>query len=372
MVKSIYLAAANINDDASGVTKKIISQCESFKRNNADIDIVSSYTPKNAMDCVKRFLPIYNREAIKDIFNKISNMDLQEYEFVYIRYMFAGKDILKVLKLIREKNRSIKIICEFPTYPYRYELKKIQFIPWLIRDKLYFKKFMNYIDLCTTYSETSCIEGKKCLELFNGIDATNYKIRSYIPHEGTFNVIGVGQLSQWHGYERLIRGLKEYYLQGGKERIVFHVVGNGSQKAALENTIRQNNMEKHVKMYGFLGSQDLQKLYNISDLAVGSLNTRMVPSMHMSPLKTKEYCAVGVPFIHTTKDYLFMENDFKYSMVCEDDGSNIDIEKILSFSRDLHKMSTPQQISEEMHNFALNSLGWDKNIQYILQEIEFL
>ena len=367
MIRGLYITVENVDDFSSGVVKKICMQKETFINNGLDITIVSSHKTNALKDLIQRFLPFSRRDYVEKITQKIKSLDLKEYQYVYFRYFSSGIDSIKLLAYIKQANPKIKIICEFPTFPYDHELIKIQFIPWLIKDMFWRNNLKKYIDLATTYSNVAEIYNIPCIELFNGYNIGECFSKSYKEKKADEVVcIGVGNISEWHGYEKIIKGIKRYK---GKKKIVFHIVGEGLYKKKLLGLVRELNLEENVIFDGRKSGDELLALYEISDIAIGSLSANLMKCNHISPLKTREYCAMGVPFLYTNLDYIFHENAFPYAMEVSEDESVIEMENVILFLDELHKLYTDEQITNNMREFAKDQLSWDKSLLKVFKYI---
>ena len=58
--------------------------------------------------------------------------------------------------------------------------------------------------------------------------------KKYRKKDGTIVLLAVATLAKWHGYERVIKGLYNYYADGGERNIIFNIVGNGEQNPILQ------------------------------------------------------------------------------------------------------------------------------------------
>lgn len=381
MIKLIYLTHSDINE-YSGVSKKILSQISAFKNTGFICDIFYKTKTKN-----KIFKKLYNsnltlQEYSNNLLNKIRliceykiiyNYILKEkYEIVYLRYALeANPFFIKFLKNLKREN--IKIILEIPTYPYDNEriskniLRKI----YIKIEKIYRKKLKNNVDRIVTFSNDNEIFGIKTIKMNNGIDVLQVPI---INEEKNYNIdneinfIGVARIALWHGFDRLILSMFEYYKNNPKEIIKFHVVGDG-QKDVVENLkrlVRDNNLEKYVIFYGYKSGKELDKIYEKIDIGIGNLGNFRKGLIDGGGLKNQEYCAKGLPFIIAGYDDNYKNVDFMYKISA--DESLINLNKIIDWYKNLQ--ITPEQIRK----YVEDNLTWDiqmkKVVDYILETEE--
>src|SRR5690606_9061528 len=92
----------------------------------------------------------------------------------------------------------------------------------LIRDKICRKRLRRYIDTILTYSKDEEIFNIPTIQLSNTINNTIVKKKATYT-DGVINVIAVANFSFWHGYDRFLKGLSEYYSCGGTQNIKLHL-----------------------------------------------------------------------------------------------------------------------------------------------------
>lgn len=54
-----------------------------------------------------------------------------------------------------------------------------------------------------------------------------------------------------HGYDRVIRGLSNYYKENPKVKVCFHIVGKGDEIPKLKSLTKQLHMDKYVFLRAF-------------------------------------------------------------------------------------------------------------------------
>ena len=70
------------------------------------------------------------------------------------------------------------------------------------------------VDRIYTYSEDNQIWGIPTICSSNGIDFDLVSIRKVEKKRESINLIAVAGLAKWHGYDRILRGMGEYYKEG--------------------------------------------------------------------------------------------------------------------------------------------------------------
>lgn len=63
-------------------------------------------------------------------------------------------------------------------------------------------------------------------------------------------MIAVAGLAKWHGYDRILRGMGEYYKEGEKREVQFHIVGEGSPIEEYKRIVEKYEIAEHVTFNG--------------------------------------------------------------------------------------------------------------------------
>src|SRR5699024_6526462 len=134
----------------------------------------------------------------------------------------------------------------------------------------------------------------------NGINLSNIAVQEKTQSvDNTIRIISVANETKFHGYEKIILGLHYYYQNNGNKNILFNFVGSYRKETiALIDKLKLRN---HVIFHGRLTGQELDDVYNNSDLGLGAFGYRRNETTG-SCLKTKEYFAKGLPFINGWKE----------------------------------------------------------------------
>lgn len=358
MKRLIYISTIDMSSKVyMGVAKKIRMQCEAFQKLGFQVENLSNDI-NNFSEKIKKLFPNYYATAYKNIMRQIELFE--EVDVCYIRYSCASKGLIDVLKTLRERFPNCKIIIEIPTYPYKQEMKSLKAKPQYFRDVVYRGELKKYVDLIVTFSPHKEIYGVPAVEITNGVDVDIIKQRSpknYSPE--SIKIIGVAGMQEWHGFDRVIEGMRQYY-NVGKEKpvITFIVAGEGPYKEKWIQLADKYNISEYVKFVGAKTSDELDKLYDEADLGIGSLGLhRIMDYPRVSILKTREYCAKGIPFITTDKDYMFNTKNYDYSLIVKDDDSPIDMNEIVYFLKRINS-ENPEVILRRMREYAVNNIQW--------------
>ena len=187
----------------------------------------------------------------------------------------------------------------------------------------------------------------------NGIAVDSIHLRSppvFNPDQKIV-IICVANFSPWHGIDRVILGLARY---AKKSSITLHLVGGGTDIPNLKSLCTKNNLSNHVRFHGFLSGIDLDRLFDESHVAIGTLGIHRNKLSESSTLKAREYCSRGIPYIIASSDPDFPP-DFPYKLQIPEDESAVDIETVLRFvSRIYQDPDHPQK----MRRYAVEHLDW--------------
>ena len=367
MQKGIFLHFnSDKNMDASGEIKKVKMQIKALKK----LGLESKEFCIDKSGFVNKFtrrIPLYPASGIR-LIKKIGVINIQNSTFIYIRKYIIDFWFLQNLKEIKRINPDIKILLEIPTYPYDMEWNRLLDKTMLWKEKHNREKMEAYVDRIITLTKDSSIFGIPTIKISNGIDTDDYTVVKKIKDgSATLILIGVALVSKWHGYDRIIRGLKEYYQCHVNMKVIFWIVGDGPVLQELQSLVQSYNLEEYVLFKGKATGRELENLYNKADIAVGSLGFYRIGLEQGSSLKLREYCAKGIPFIKANFDEQFDQENFKYMLTFPNDDSLIDINKIIEFYEIINNDLNVQQ---RMHIFAEEHLTWEQQMRAIKEYLE--
>ena len=115
--------------------------------------------------------------------------------------------------------------------------------------------------------------------------------------------------------------------------------------------------------YGQLNGNELDQVYNRSDIGIGALGLYKVNVQSAAPIKTGEYCARGIPFIYGYDD-ISLNGDEYFAYQVSNDSTSIEMENVIAF---YNKVYSVKDVSYDMRKFAKERLVWDKVLQPIIE-----
>lgn len=361
-MKAVYIDF--VPESNIGVRNKITQQIASF--NKKGVNVTHGFYDKGYYKIGGKNIIHESRGRILRkinevrIVNHLTKLDLSDFNFIYIRYTKLTPWQYYLIRNLNKKNKNI--IIEVPTYPYD---KEYNFLSLIRLSDLYFRRKLNkYVSHIFYFGEyTRRIWGIPATQLVNAIDIDSINFNSEIkdkPNKNIINFVAVSKLAFWHGYDRFIMSLSKCK-EEVKNKILFHVVGDGPEKEKLEQMTKELNLEKHVIFYGSKNGDALDAIYEKMQIGVSSLGLFRIGLDECTPLKPSEYAAKGLPFIIANHDPRFNNANFVFNIPNED--SIIDLEKTLCWYENL------QHSRFEIRQFAKEHLTWDQEVDKIINFI---
>lgn len=370
----LYLSQMDASESSrvdDGVTKKIFWQIESFNLLGYNVDYICKidgfyYYVKNN-EKIKLFKEskysfIDASRICYKMIKLIQQQNVNFYEYVYIRAMKIDKTFISLLKLM--KLNKYKIIIEYPTYPYKGEVghsikRKIGYY----LNEYYSSKLYKYVDGTVNFQGHKMIHNIESISIENGIDIKSItKKTSDNIKNNTIDIIAVAKMYKWHGYERLILGLAEYYKENvyKKYNIKLHLVGDGPEIKRYKNLVDKYNLNENILFYGNKGGEELNKIFDLCDIAVGSLGLYKIGIDKECTLKGKEYCGRGIPYIVSQNKY---EDSFKYRYTISNDNSIVNINKIIDYYEVIKNDKDKEDV---MRKYAEENYSWNRQIKTVI------
>lgn len=380
MKKGLFIIFEGLSQH-NGISKKIVAQVNGFINNGVDMQLSSLEfditNSKRIFSCRKvgdyiienysnySEISYYQRiVCFRSLVNYIKRNNIQ---FIYIRYThIANYFFIKFLKTM--KKYKIKILLEIPTYPYDMEYKDIGKKQKLLLtiEKRNRKKFKKYVDAIITFQNYNEIFGVKTIKISNGIDLKMIPKKPIAKEGGSLNLIAVAGLNYWHGFDRLIEGMHEYYTNSPEQIVNFHIVGDVNSTIGMEykELVDKYALGKYIFLYGNKIGSELDEVFSKCQMGIGSLGIHRIGISEVKPLKSREYCARGIPFV-----YSFIDEDFDdkpFILKVSPDETPIDINRLIKF------YNSNGFDSHEIRKFAVENLTWDVQIRCLLNQFRFV
>lgn len=359
-------------DEVNGISKKIrfqvkalndcgvqteLCHCETTSTGEVIWKINNKILKKIGIGYIAKFK---RRVDFRPIIQYIKQNSIQ---FVYIRSFHNASPFLnRFLKVL--KKEGIITAMEIPTFPYDQEFTTFRMKIELLFDRIYRKKMAKLLTGIVTFSDEKNIFGGNTINISNGIDFDAIPLKKR--GKSTTNelhLIAVAEIHYWHGFDRLINGLIDYYSTNPTCKVYFHLVGEFSgprEKKEIMNAINKGKLDPYVIRYGLRSGKELDELFEKADFAIGSLARHRSGISKIKTLKNREYAARGIPFAYSESDSDF--DNQPYIIKIPSNETPIEIKDIIAFNHSL-KM-TPKEIRASVYN-----LSWKNQMQMVINQI---
>ncbi|MCC3862736.1 hypothetical protein K0040_00235 [Terrisporobacter petrolearius] len=367
-MKGLYIA--RIDEEYSldlGVGKKIRGQIHAFNQLGYDIDYLrlSNKTVKFNETLFNKVK--YRFFGCRHFYKVIKNLEtkhIDKYDFIYIRYIQGNISLYNIIKYFSKRNK--KIIVEIPTYPYNTEFNKMTLRRFIVGnlDKYITKQLCKYVFRISVTNTHSEIFGIKTININNGIDLRELPIVDK-KEESKINMIGIANLARWHGYDRVIKGLANYYNSESmnKKDVNFYIVGEGSEKNNLMTITKELRIEDKVHFLGAKAGQELNNVFNWMHIGVSSLALFRAGGGH-DPIKSKEFLGRGIPVLLGYEDKL-IDMKLPYVLKVDESDTPINIEDIVK------KYESCSYIeNNEIRKYSEEFLTWKFQMNKIIKELK--
>lgn len=370
--------------EVSGISKKIHCQVKGLRENGHEIRLCYYGFAENGHRCRyvdDEVIQDYGKGKLSGLRQRISYNCIYDYciresiEFVYARsFQNANPWLIHLFK--RLKKAGIHAVTEIPTYPYDAEFVGFPFLTRLNLkiDQLFRNKLSAQMDAIVTFSDAKEIFGQRTICISNGVDLDSIPLHEPLTVNHELHLIGVAEVHYWHGYDRLIAGIGEYYCQQLTAKsqhpdVYFHIVGGvGSSEMydslhapGFHELIERYGIQDHVLFHGQLFGDNLTDVFNQCQFAIGSLARHRSGITNIKTLKNREYATRGIPFIYSEQDSDFDHQPFVLKAPA--DESPIDISQLIDFVDNIQM--SPADIRKSVEH-----LSWKIQMQRVVTEVK--
>ena len=370
MKKLLYVSFENSENRASGVNKKIGGQIKAFEEEGFSTDLIAHYQSNIAF---------YQENGEAAVIESSTPWRIalcgwaakhaSDYDVAYIRFQFFCPFVLNMVKSFHKA--GVKTVMEIPTYPYVPELKKQgkRGLHKRIIDATFRNACAKYIDRFAAPLYGDPIMCKPCIEIRNGIEVDEISERHIRENDGKIHLLAVAMMAPWHGYDRMIEGLHNYYANGGEKDIVLHLVGQGAASDGYRELIEKYDLGSQVIQHGRMHGADLDAMYDLADVGVGSLGIHRTEVQKTNTLKIMEYMAKGIPVICEHSECgITMGNP--YRMTVPDDDIPIDIAEVIRFYESVYSQREPQKVISDIREECRKNCNVKAGLSEVLQFIK--
>lgn len=372
-MKALFLIFHGFNE-ANGISKKIHYQVKALQECGLDTQLCYMAEPNG---CKQRKIDDYilcdygsgiKGKIYKRIeFNSIVHYVIQnKIKLIYMRSDHnANPFTISMVK--RMKKAGVEIVMEIPTYPYDQEYTRFKRKISLFIDKCFRKQLARQLSFIVTFSDYKRIFNRPTIQISNGIDFSRTKLKQTINDTSKeLHLIGVAEIHYWHGFDRVVQGLINYYQDSPDYKVYFHIVGEFFGQRERESIIPFINdplLMEYIILHGSKHGDELDQIFEQADIAIGSLGRHRSGITNIKTLKNREYAARGFSFIYSETDSDF--DDKPYVLRASADETPIDIYRIIEFYK--HQTLTPLEIRT-----SIQSLSWTEQMKKILRTLNYI
>ena len=334
--------------EVSGIIKKIHYQVKGLRENGHEVHLCYYDFTNDGSRCRfvnDKIIKNYGKGRMAALRQRLDYSCIYDYciaqgiEFVYARsFQNANPVLIQFFKRLRKA--GIRCVTEIPTYPYDGEFSGFPLITriGLLMDKVFRNSLSAQMEAIVTFSDAQRIFGQRTINISNGVDFDSIPLHPYKSSDGNIHVIGVAEVHYWHGYDRMVAGLGEYYRKHKDGRkVYFHIVGgiwkgnlvDSKHAPGIQTLIDKYDIAEYVVLHGQLFGKQLDDVFDKCQFAVGSLGRHRSGITEIKTLKNREYATRGIPFIYSETDSDF--DNKPYVLKAPADETPVDVERMLAF-----------------------------------------
>lgn len=345
--------ASFTSEDHIGVNNKVNSQIEQMRIRGIEV-ILQEYEWENGYPQIE-----------------ITNST----DVLYFRRIESSVKLILKLRQLKKISPNLKIVMEIPTYPFEGEEVEKKSLKRKISVALGTNLLHFYIDrivLCGQQEKIKKLFQIPVIHFNNGVDFDKVPVNTDSESEDDYiHMICVSGCMLAHGYDRMIEGIREYYLNKSNTRkVFFHIVGVGEYKDQYVRLAEEYNLlDKTIFVYGKKVGKELDEVFNICNIAVGHLATHRIGIFFSSALKTREYVARGLPVVTSCMLDIYEDSIKDYILFVPEDESPINIAKIVDFYDNLYQNGmSHKEIREKFYRLCDWKYTFASVIEYLLQK----
>ena len=366
-----------------GVVRKIKWQAEAFRKLGYEV----TYSLWNDLDY--RFVTGGEAESyavapgsgLMHRFSQTAEAYLASHSFdvLYIRLDRVSADTVAICKTARARGVGT-IIIEFPNYPYlrdyvhsadgvrsvsRRIFTRAKVLAAAAADRLAAPRLKGLVDAVALIGNPAgSYFGIRAVNISNGVDVDALQPVPPKTNEEEIVLAGVAGTLWWQAYDRVLEGMHTYkqaHPQGPRIRFIL-VGGDAKEMPGFLALVHRLGLDGDVECPGFKTGAELDAVYARADLGVSTLGCYRRGLQSCSSLKTREYCARGLPFLHTCEDSIKNEK-VDFALRIPNDPSPVDMEAVVRFVRDCRKNGG---LAREEREFARKHYDWKNIMKQVL------
>lgn len=288
------------------------------------------------------------------------------FDVVYFRY---GPLNLFGNRLFKTAKKYSKLVVEIPTFPSDREKQKTALRrAYLKYSNIWWKLSAPNISLFSLIGEKAdAYLNVPAINISNGIAVEKVPLKSHGKDDGKIHLLAVASMCDWHGYDRVIRGLAQWK-DPEKANYILDLAGrdgDGSLERWKKLT-RELHLEENVVFHGHVTGDALTDLFETATVGVCSLGMYRKGFAFSSELKLREYMARGLPFICAHADTDTPE-DMPWCLKIDNNDSPVPMDKVKDFAC---RVKGDESLSKTMRAYALKNMTWESQFKEIFKRLE--
>jgi len=338
-LKGFYFS--QVEDEGLGPKKKILGQIETLKKNGIELELIESPFNREGflrsnfllrqIVCRLPFTYVYSKHEYKP--------EYKTADLYYIRFMAGDYQFVRFIRKLKKYNKNAKIIIEFADFPTTWYMKTskiytLLYAPIILKDYLAGRHYKKYIDRVTMLKDYKQAYGIDVIKFLNGVDMNTIRARNPVVTD-KIKIIAVASMCIFHGYDRIIKGLEQYYSNGGERIVELHLVGGtdspGHYLSQYKELVTRCGLQDYVFFYGEKHGEELDAIYDSCNIAAASFGMHRIGYQTANSLKVREYMGKGLPIITGCPIDLFCEATYPYCKNFRNDETLINIEEVITF-----------------------------------------
>jgi len=367
--QGVYIAASNtfVSKAFLGVARKVRSQ---MKVLSSTFDMQFDERHAKASLLITRILKALPWVSFN--YSLKVNKAYRLADFVYLRFDGADRRLVKFFRLLKHIHPQIQVIVEFPNWPIPYEEVLASPLHYFAAAKTrkHMQQLASYIDLVLTYSDDNEILGRSTMSIMNGIDTEQIPMRiPQMDKPRQISLIAISAMQHWHGYERLLMGLANYYANGGERDIHLNMVGQGPMLHTYKSIVNDYGLSSHVTFHGPLLGDDLDTVFNQSRIGILSLGVHRIGLHKTSELKSREYLARGLPMIGSCSLDLFPDGNSAVYLRMPANDSALDVRRLINFHDSIFSTNREMEVVTQLRLIAEQKIDMTVVMRPVLDAI---
>lgn len=288
---------------------------------------------------------------------------------LYIRFDGADNSMVKLLKKYKRENPNGKALLEIATYPFKAEYVKGLGYLYYLQSVIAIHRAKKYLDRVVLISSGhSSFMNVPVINIRNSVDYETTTVRMPAGNGSAIHIICVASFAAWHGYDRLIEGLHNYFRLPKHENVVLHMVGriNNVRELGLLQMVQKYDLQKNVIFHDTLTGEKLDEVYNICDLACCAIGAHRKGLYVSSELKSHEYAAKGIPMLTASCLDIYHEDTARYICRFPANESPVDFKEIVRFYHTIYDGQDKQLIADLIRDTFRKYCSADENFKEVV------